>query len=122
VINAERIAEAHRMLQEMVKAQRAPVVKKKMSEWLAQPVVIEGALLTVKTTLGGWLRLVKEAAEAGWEPKSGIHEVAAEDARAFAVALGKVDMTGQNWCSLVLVARLVGLGGAFRVVEVVEEV
>jgi hypothetical protein len=118
VITPDKIAKAGRMLDDVLKAQLAPVAQRKLAEWLARPVVIEGAMLRVRTTLGAWLRLVKAATEAGWEPKSGLHEVAAEDAMAFSAALGKADMEGQNWLQLVLVARIVGLGGGFRVVEV----
>jgi hypothetical protein len=114
VITPDKIAKARRMLEEVLKAQLGPVAKKEIAEWLARPVAIEGAMMTVRTTLGAWLRLVKAATEAGWEPKSGLHEVAEEDARAFSAALDKADMNGQNWWQLVLVARLVGRLGWCR--------
>ena len=85
----------------------APVMKKEIADWLAQPVVIEGAGLRIMTTLGSWLRLVKEATENGWVPKSaesGLFTIAAEDATAFAASLAKAGAGSPSWRLLVLAA------------------
>jgi hypothetical protein len=110
------VEEAGRIVREdPVMVALGPLGRKKISDWLAEAVVIEGAGLRIKTTLGGWLRLVKEATENGWEAKSGIHEVDAEGAKAFAAALAKAGAGSPHWRLLVVAARVIGRAGRFEV-------